>query len=58
MGLGMVQGVGLEDKMCHYPLDNQAKPSKGREEGIRICQKMVDLFVQVQAGSAWSGYRA
>ena len=58
MGLGTVQGVGLEDKMCHYPLDNWAKPSKGREEGIRIHQKMVDLFVRVLAGSAWSGYGA
>ena len=58
MGLGTVQGVGLEDKMCHYPLDNQAKPSKGREESICIRQKMVDLFVWVQAGSAWSGYGA
>ena len=58
MGLGTVQGVGLEGKMSHYPLDNRVKPSKGREEGIRIHQKIVDLFVRVQAGSAWSGYEA
>ena len=48
MGLGTVQG--LEGKMSHYPLDNRVNPSKGREEGIRIRQKMIDLFVWVQAG--------